>query len=54
MASKAPTRPATPKDEDTERVVRERIANMDEEPDEDAGEALDDIVRRNVKHPAPR
>ncbi len=53
MATKSPIRPGS-EDDETARLVRERLANKDKEPDEDAREALDDIVRRNLKHPVPR
>jgi hypothetical protein len=54
MATESPIRPGVREDEETERLVRERLANKDKEPDEDAREALDDIARRNLKHPAPK
>jgi hypothetical protein len=54
MSSTIPTRPGTtpPVDEETRRVIEQRLATAEDESRQDAREAIEEI-RRKLQHPSP-
>jgi hypothetical protein len=53
--STIPTRPGTKPeiDDETRRIIEQRLATADHEPKQDARDAIEEI-RRNLKQPVPR
>ena len=53
MSATTPIRPNAKIDPETVKIIRERLASADEEPERDAREAIEEL-RRELKQPVPR